>query len=469
MKQYTINKQFQYMRAGLLSKKSILKGTLILTIAGIATKLLGFYNRIFLTRLIGVKELGVYQLIFPLYILAFSICCQGIATAMTKQVSYYMGRHQKSNAVNVFKFSLIISISLSIFVSILISSLAYPLSLHILKNTDCAPLLKIITIAIPFISIKACINSFFVGIDKPAYQGISHFVEQLFRIGTVYFLAALWSSEKVNAVLAVISVVAGEVAATVLSIIFYMIYTGSRKSDTPFDSKNEKIRLQKPDGEYHGILRLFLRDAVPITVNNVMFTLFSSLEAILMPAMLYYYYMDRDTAMEMFGIVTGIVIPFLLFPSTITTSLSTMLLPAVSYANAKHDKRAINSALKNSVIFCLLLGGCAWLFYVLLGEPICRYAFKNEYAGQLLKQMSYLCPLIYMSGNLSAIMNGMDKAFQNLMYNIISIVIRIIFSVTLVPKYGLTAYIGGMTVSYITLDLLMLITARKVLPDTHNN
>ena len=53
----------------IMSKQTIIKGTLILTITGILTKCLGFYNRIFLTRLIGVKELGTYQLIFPLYTL----------------------------------------------------------------------------------------------------------------------------------------------------------------------------------------------------------------------------------------------------------------------------------------------------------------------------------------------------------------------------------------------------------------
>lgn len=96
-----------------------------------------------------------------------------------------------------------------------------------------------------------------------------------------------------------------------------------------------------------------------------------------------------------------------------------------------------------------------------MGEFTCKIAFNNEYAGTLLKKMSYLCPLIYMSGNLSAIMNGMDRAFQNLMYNIIGIVIRIIFTVTLVPKYGITAYIWGMTLSYITLNILMLTTLRR--------
>ncbi len=440
-----------------MSKNTIIKGTLILTIAGIATKLLGFYNRIFLTRLIGVKELGIYQLIFPLYLLAFSISCQGIATTLTKQVSYHMGRKCPNDARRVFRYSLFISLSFSIVICMIMRYAAYPLSLYILKNTDCAPLVRIITIAVPFISVKACINSFFVGIDKPAYQGISHFIEQIFRIGVGYLLAALWSADKINAVLAVTSVVSGEIAATLLAIVLYRLYI---KKHHKKNTNRSDIR-QPAYSSTSYILKNLFRDAVPITVNNVMFTLFSSFEAILMPAMLYYYYADSDTAMEMYGIVTGIVIPFLLFPSTITTSLSTMLLPAVSYASAKRDTRAIKSALTNSVMFCLLLGACAWLGFILFGGFACEFAFGNKYAGTLLRKMSFLCPLIYLSGNLSAIMNGIDKAFQNLIFNIISIVIRILFSVTLVPAYGLSAYICGMAASYLVLNILLLTSVRS--------
>lgn len=441
-----------------MSKNTIIKGTLILTIAGIATKLLGFYNRIFLTRLIGVKELGVYQLIFPLYLLAFSISCQGIATTLTKQVSFHMGKKCPNDARRVFRYSLFISLSFSIIICMIMRYAAYPLSLYILKNTDCAPLVKIITIAVPFISVKACINSFFVGIDKPAYQGISHFIEQIFRIGVGYLLAALWSADRINAVLAVTAVVSGEIAATLLAVVFYRLYVKKHHRINP----NRSDIRQSASSSTSYILKNLFRDAVPITVNNVMLTLFSSFEAILMPAMLYYYYADSDTAMEMYGIVTGIVIPFLLFPSTITTSLSTMLLPAVSYASAKKDTRAIKSALANSVMFCLLLGACAWLGFILFGGFACEFAFGNKYAGTLLRKMSFLCPLIYLSGNLSAIMNGIDKAFQNLIFNIISIVIRILFSVTLVPTYGLSAYVCGMAVSYLVLNILLLTSVRNM-------
>lgn len=56
-----------------------------------------------------------------------------------------------------------------------------------------------------------------------------------------------------------------------------------------------------------------LKDIIPITSNNLIFTLFSSFEAIILPTFLFQYYNNADTSMEMYGIITGIVIPFLLF------------------------------------------------------------------------------------------------------------------------------------------------------------
>ena len=434
-----------------MSKRTILKGTIILTIAGIATKLLGFYNRIFLTRVIGVRELGIYQLIFPLYLLAFSFCSQGISTALTKQIAYYIGKHESCNAKKVFRTSICISFILSIIASSVITIFSDSLAKQLLKNSDCAPLLRIIAVAVPFVAIKACINSYFVGMSKAFYQGFSHFIEQIIRIGSAMLLVNILSKDMVNAGMAVIAVVIGEISATIIAVIFYLNECRNERKKT--NKQNRSINVCAP---CRNIVLSFVRDAVPLTANNLMFTLFSSLEAIIMPAMLYYYYMDSDTAIEMFGIVTGIVVPFLLFPATITTSLSTMLLPAVSFAHAKNDENTINLAMKNSVLFCLLLGTTAWIGYMLLGEWACTFAFKSKEAGILLKKMSYLCPLIYLSSSLSAILNGLDKTFKNLIYNIISITIRIVCSVVFVPRYGITAYIVGMTVSYATLDLMLL-------------
>ncbi|MBO6114230.1 MAG: polysaccharide biosynthesis C-terminal domain-containing protein, partial [Lachnospiraceae bacterium] len=186
---------------------------------------------------------------------------------------------------------------------------------------------------------------------------------------------------------------------------------------------------------------------------------------IIMPAMLFHYYNDSEIALEMFGIVTGIVIPFILFPATITTSLSTMLLPAISYANARNDIKTINKALKNCIIFCLLLGALASTGFYILGVPMCEFAFKSKKAGILLKKLCLLCPLIYTSGNLTSILNGIDKSFFALICNITGISIRICFIFLLVPKLGLDAYALGMFSSYTVINLLMLLGIRQLKPD----
>ena len=448
-----------------MSKRTILKGTLILTIAGIATKLLGFYNRIFLTRLIGVIELGKYQLVFPIYMFVFAFCSQGISTTLTKQVSYYLGRKNEEKADYIFRISIYISVSLSLILASIIYGASDFISLTLLKNTDCGNLLRIITLAIPFVALKSCINFYFIGIDKPMFHGLSHFIEQVIRIGSAYMLSLCVITEKVNAQLAVIAVVIGEISATFIAIIIYYVNKHIKLKNKETNNEilhsgknNQKLSRQ----EKQKTLKYFANDAIPITINNLILTLFSTLEAIIMPAMLYYYYNDSDMALETFGIITGIVIPFILFPATITTSLSTMLLPAVSYANAQHDIRTINKALKNCILFCILLGLCASAGFLILGEPICTFAFKSKEAGILLKKLCLLCPLIYTSGNLTAILNGIDKSFFALICNIISISVRICFIFLLVPHYGLDAYAMGMFTSYTVINLLMFLGIRNI-------
>lgn len=434
----------------ILSKKTIIKGTFILTIAGIATKLLGFYNRIFLTRLIGVKELGIYQLIFPIYILAFSFCCQGISTALTKQVSHYMAKNKPLYARHVFKNALFISFFLSLAAFLTVYFFSDYISIYILKNSRCGELLKIISLAIPFVAIKGCINSFFMGLNMPGYQGISHFIEQVIRIGTAYILSLLWVSEKINAAMAVTAVISGEIFAAICAALFYLRY-----------KRKNRIISKTMIHKRNSLVKIFIKDASLMTANNLLLTLFSCFEAIILPVMLFKHYASQDIAMELYGIVTGIVIPFLLLPATVTTSLSAMLLPAVSCAKAIKNPNKLARTILYSVSFCCFLGIITAIMYYMLGEWICTFAFKSPLAGTILKNMCFICPLIYMSGNMSAILNGLDKALLNLLFNIINISIRIGFILTLVPLYGIKAYILGMTVSYVFLNLSMLTACKE--------
>lgn len=68
-------------------KHAIIKGAFILTLTGFATRFIGFFYRIFLSQSFGEESVGLYQLIFPVYALCFSLCCAGIETAVARNVA----------------------------------------------------------------------------------------------------------------------------------------------------------------------------------------------------------------------------------------------------------------------------------------------------------------------------------------------------------------------------------------------
>ena len=75
-------------------------GTIILTATGLITRVIGFFYRIYLSRLFGEEGMGIYQLLSPALSLSFSLTAAGYQTAISKY-----GRRIKSNALPGFKAS----------------------------------------------------------------------------------------------------------------------------------------------------------------------------------------------------------------------------------------------------------------------------------------------------------------------------------------------------------------------------
>ena len=94
-------------------KNAFLRGTLLLTIAGLISRIMGFFYRIFLANTIGAEGMGIYQLIFPVYSVCFSLCASGIETAISKLTAEKFAVGKPSNALGVLKSGFFLTLSLS--------------------------------------------------------------------------------------------------------------------------------------------------------------------------------------------------------------------------------------------------------------------------------------------------------------------------------------------------------------------
>lgn len=91
-----------------MSRKTFIKGTLILTLAGVLTKIFGFGCRIFLSRSIGAAGMGLYQLIMPVTAVCYAIGIAGPEVCVSRFCAAYAASrdHLRARHTAVFCFGM---------------------------------------------------------------------------------------------------------------------------------------------------------------------------------------------------------------------------------------------------------------------------------------------------------------------------------------------------------------------------
>lgn len=439
------------MNRASFSKRPLLTGTLLLTLAGLLSRIIGFFYRIFLSHTIGAEGLGIYQLIFPIYALTFSFTVAGIQTAVSKFVAESYAAHalhptdRRHPAAFTYLYA---GLSLSLLLSFLCTFFLYryagALAVHILEESRCTPLLQILSLTVPFGAVHACINGYYYGLQKTAVPAVSQLLEQLARVGGVCLMyrIAAEQGKPVTIEMAVWGLVIGEVASVLYSVSF--------------------TRFQKRKRHFSLAARQIFTMALPLTANRVLINLFQSVEAILIPGRLRAFGYQPADALSVYGVLTGMAMPMILFPSVITNSVSVMLLPAISEAAAKRDILYIKNAVKKSCFYCITLGlGCT-LGFLLLGRWLGLLVFANKLAGTFIVVLGWICPFLYLTTTLSSILNGLGKTSTTFLLHLIGSAIRILFVIYLIPTIGIKAYLFGMLASHLAVSGAAVLVLKNV-------
>lgn len=447
------------MNKATLSRHPLFTGTLLLTLAGLLSRIIGFFYRIFLSHTIGAEGLGIYQLIFPVYALTFSLTVAGIQTAISKfvaeaaardsfPVSFSRERSQCGKYPGSFTYlyaGLLLSLLLSFLCTVFLYGYADFLALRVLGEARCGPLLKILSLTIPFGAIHASINGYYYGLKKTAVPAFSQLLEQLARVGGVWLLyrIALEQGQTATIQMAVWGLVLGEVVSVLFSVSF-----------TRFEKRC--CRLPCAMGQVFTM-------ALPLTLNRVLVNLFSSVEAILIPGKLKAFGYAPDEALSVFGVLTGMAMPMIFFPSVITNSVSVMLLPAISEAAAKEDMDYIRNAVKKSCLYCIVLGLCCTLGFLILGRWLGMLVFANRLAGTFIVVLGWICPFLYLTTTLSSILNGLGKTSTTFLLHLTGSGIRILFVAFLIPTLGIKAYLIAMLVSHLAESGIAVLVLRRII------
>lgn len=422
-------------------KNPVISGTLLLTASGILGKIIGFFYRIFLSRTIGAEGLGIYQLIFPISTICFAVTVSGLSTALSKYIAEYQQR-DPSSPKRFLRLCVLISGFLSFVFMLLLFRYSEFIAENILLEPRCAPLIPILACSIPLASVHSCIHGYYYGKKKAAIPAASSFIEQFSRVVFVFLICQirLEQGKAIDASVAAWGLVFGEAGAFLLCITALLF-----SKEEP--QKNTGYRVSSPG-------KKLLAYSIPLSMNRLALTLFVSFESILIPSRLVLFGYSQTDALSVFGILTGMALSVVTFPTVFTNSVSVMILPAISEADSRNDAEKIRKTIYQTIFTCLLLGSVCTGGLLLTGKWIGDFLFGNALAGKFICLLSYICPFLFLSSILSSIMHGLGMPAYPFLLNLLGIGIRIYFVYFQIPRYGLKAYLIGMLLSQIVTSVL---------------
>ena len=433
------------------NKYVLLKGTLLLTGAGFITKIIGFIYRIFLSQTIGAEGMGIYQLIFPIHTLCFALSVGGIQTAISRFTAARASLKDEQGARDIFVLSGILSTAVALIVSLILYDNASWFAVHILLEERCTSLLKLMAFSIPMGTLHSCVNGYYYAKKKMSIPAASQLLEQCARVGVSYGLFLILTEQglPITPMLAVAGLVGGELVSMIFSLL--VILWDYRKAG--YRLRN----LRSPGTDMKEILAF----SFPLTCSRLLVNILHSIESVLIPGHLRLYGLDNGSALSIYGVLTGMALPLILFPSAITNAVSTVLLPSVAEQQAVGNHQAIRRAIFLSAKYCLILGFLSTAFFFFAGDFLGLVLFKNEFAATFIKTLAFICPCLYLSGTLSGILNGLGAANQSFILNTLGLGVRIAFVFFIIPEYGIQGYLWGLIVSELLVTGLSLYFLRE--------
>lgn len=423
-----------------IKRHPIISGTMILTAAGLFTRIVGFYYKIFLSRNIGAEALGIYQLSMPFLSIGIAVTCSGIHTSISRYVAACSGGEQRETASSYLAAGLLMSLGICGLLFMPCYLYCDKIAAFFFHEPSCAPILRILIFAIPLECIHSCINGYYYGKQKANIPAFGQCIEQIVRVLCVYLIFCICQKENIpfRETHAALGLLLGEIAATIYFVTMISLERFSRPRLKTTVSAGRRLAVM----------------SYPITLNRVSLNTLNGLENTFIPERLIAFGFSSTEALSVYGVFSGMAMPVILFPNVLSNSVSVMLLPMIAKAAGERRFSYISRTIRLAFFLCMLLGfGCSLGFF-LLGNFVGDFLFGNELAGDFIRLLCWICPFLFLNATFSSILNGLGQTKATFLISMTGSLTRLIFIYFSIPAVGFQGYVMGILISQVVTAFL---------------
>ena len=190
-----------------------------------------------------------------------------------------------------------------------------------------------------------------------------------------------------------------------------------------------------------GILRGLGHIALPCTLSSAARGLLNTGENLLIPRELQKYGLGYSASLSQYGLLQGMAMPMLYFPSSFLTSFASLLIPKIAKERELSHKNAVAYISGRAIQSALAFGLFFAAVFIAFGDSWGQAFYKSDSAGQYLRVLAPLVPLTYLDVVVDNLLKGLDEQFNSMKYNFADSLIRVILVLCFLRFFGMESYV----------------------------
>ena len=250
--------------------------------------------------------------------------------------------------------------------------------------------------------------------------------------------------------------------ATFLGFGYLVLYYRSERKELADEIKNT---VNYKYERVSDIIKKIMLVAIPITLTAIMSSINKNVDSFTVVRNLKMF-MDEDKATALYGILGGKVDTLTSLPLAINVAFATALVPAISAAKARNDKKTITEKTSFSLLVSMLIGLPCTVGMYIFAQPILNLLFPNANSGALILQISSLTIIFTI---LDQTINGALQGYGKLMIPTISlgigVFVKFILNIILIPIPSIGIYgaaIGSVACHFVAFCIVFTMLRKNI-------
>ncbi|MBS4191694.1 polysaccharide biosynthesis protein [Bacillus sp. FJAT-49705] len=439
----------------------LLRGTFILTLGTIISKILGLLYVIPFYHIVGDKGNALYSFAYVPYTIFISIATAGIPLAVSKFISKYNALEEYAVGRKLFKSGLIIMMCTGV-LSFLALYFFAPVIAAMSTSSEAGTNVKDVTtviravsfalIVVPFMSL---IRGFFQGHQSMGPSAVSQVIEQIVRITFVLagaFVVLNFMNGTITQAVSVATFAAFIGALGGLaSLLWYWYKRKSYLDDLLlYDKGTMDISLK----DMYKEIIIYAAPFVFVGIANPLFQLvdqFTFIRAMRSIGI------DYDVAESAYAVITMQTHKLVIIPVSLATAFSLTLVPSITKAFVDQDRSSLNRQLNQTIQVVLFLTLPAVVGLSMLAEPIFTLFYDHSELGtEVLRTYAPVAILFAFFLVTAAILQGINEQRFTVLSLLVGLLLKLSLNIPLIKLMETEGSIIATAVGYTAAILINL-------------